>query len=56
MLDKSKILQISRKYGGGTLVHHARIITYVEGKKPKLVSLLTNDMESEIELLFKQIK
>lgn len=48
------------------LVHHARIITYVVIKKHKLVSLLTNDMESvlneiieiyrkrwEIELLFK---
>lgn len=51
------------------LIHHARIITYVDIKKHKLVSLLTNDMESEpneiieiyrkrrgIELLFKQIK
>ena len=54
---------------GTILVHHARIITYVDIKKHKLVSLLTNDMESEpneiieiyrkrweIELLFKQIK
>ena len=54
---------------GIILVHHARIITYVDIKKHKLVSLLTNDMESvpneiieiyrkrwEIELLFKQIK
>ena len=52
-----------------TLIHHARIITYVDIKKHKLVSLLTNDLESdpneiieiyrkrwEIELLFKQIK
>lgn len=53
------------------LIHHARIITYVDIKKTKakLVSLLTNemDMESEdiveiyrkrweIELLFKQLK
>lgn len=51
------------------LIHHARIITYVDIKKYKLVSLLTNDMELdpneiieiyrrrwEIELLFKQIK
>lgn len=54
---------------GAILIHHARIITYVDIKKHKLVSLLTNDMESdpneiieiyrkrwEIELLFKQIK
>lgn len=54
---------------GTILVHHARIITYVDIKKHKLVLLLTNDMESEpneiieiyrkrweIELLFKQIK
>lgn len=54
---------------GTFLIHHARIITYVDIKKHKLVSLLTNDMESdpneiieiyrkrwEIELLFKQIK
>jgi len=54
---------------GKTLTHHARIITYIDGKKPKLISLLTNDMDSnpsdiiaiyrkrwEIELLFKQIK
>lgn len=52
-----------------TLVHHARIITCADIRKHKLVSLLTNDMESdpqeiidiyhkrwEIELLFKQIK
>ena len=55
--------------GGETLIHHARIITYADTKKHKLVALLTNDMESdqneiieiyrehwEIELLFKQIK
>lgn len=55
--------------GGETLTHHARIITCADTKKHKLVSLLTNDMESdpneiieiyhkrwEIELLFKQIK
>ena len=54
---------------GTILNHHARIITYVDIKNHKLVSLLTNDMESEpneiieiyhkrweIELLFKQIK
>jgi len=52
-----------------TIVHRARIITYVDEKKHKLISLLTNDMEFdsaeiiaiyrkrwEIELLFKQMK
>jgi IS4 transposase len=57
--------------GGEDIVHHARIITYIDLSKarPKPVSLLTNDMEMEveeiveiyrqrweIELLFKQIK
>lgn len=60
----------SKKISGrGTIVHNARIITYVDTKKGKLISLLTNDMDSEaddiiaiyrqrweIELLFKQIK
>lgn len=54
---------------GTILIHHTRIITYVDIKKHKLISLLTNDMKSgpdeiieiyrkrwEIELLFKQIK
>ena len=54
---------------GETIRHKSRIITYVDEKKHKLISLLTNDMESdpeeiiaiyrqrwEIELLFKQIK
>ena len=56
---------------GDDIVHHARIITYVDIKKarPRLVSLLTNDMNMEeedivdiyrkrweIELLFKQLK
>ena len=58
-----------RKQGGETIVHNARIITYVDVRKHKLISLLTNDMEFdpseiieiyrrrwEIELLFKQIK
>ena len=53
----------------GVISHNARIITYVDERKLKLVSLLTNDMDSdtneiiaiyrqrwEIELLFKQIK
>ena len=55
--------------GGRTIYHKARIITHVDTKKRKLLSLLTNDMESdpdeiiaiyrqrwEIELLFKQVK
>lgn len=56
---------------GDGIVHHARIITYVDTKKGKAkpVSLLTNDMDMEyedivgvyrqrweIELLFKQLK
>ena len=56
---------------GDDIVHHARIITYVEVRKDKAktVSLLTNDMDMdaedivaiyrkrwEIELLFKQLK
>ena len=55
--------------GGETIRHKARIITYVNEEKHKLISLLTNDMDSdpdeiidiyrkrwEIELLFKQMK
>ena len=57
--------------GGNDIRHNARIITYTDfkGKKPRLVYLLTNDMETdaaeiiaiyrkrwEIELLFKQLK
>ena len=55
--------------GDETIVHNARIITHVDTKKSKTISLLTNDMDSdpndiiaiyrqrwEIELLFKQIK
>ena len=54
---------------GEIITHNARIITYVDINKRKLISLLTNDMDSdpneiiaiyrkrwEIELLFKQIK
>ncbi len=57
------------KKDGEAIIHHARIITYVDVKKRKLISLLTNDMDSdpdeiiaiyrqrwEIELLFKQMK
>jgi hypothetical protein len=52
-----------------SIIHRARLITYADEKKRKLISLLTNDMESdpseiiaiyrkrwEIELLFKQVK
>lgn len=55
-----------QKKGGETVHNKSRIITYVDVKKHKLISLLTNDMESdfeeiaaiyrqrwEIELLFK---
>ncbi len=51
------------------ITHHARIITYADVKKRKLISLLTNDMDTDpseiidiyrqrwaIETLFKQIK
>ncbi len=54
---------------GGTLEHHARIVTYVDEEKHRLISLLTNDMDLdpgeivdiyrkrwEIELLFKQTR
>ena len=53
------------------IIHNARLVTYVDEKKRKFISLLTNDMDSdpypyeiiaiyrqrrEIELLFKQVK
>ena len=51
------------------ILHKSRIITYVDVRKRKLISLLTNDMESDpeeiiaryrqhrkIELMFNQIK
>lgn len=54
---------------GGLISHSARIISYVDRKKHRVIDLLTNDMDSdpeeivdiyrqrwEIELLFKQIK
>lgn len=60
---------VKQKKGGETIHHKSRIISYVDVKKRKLISLLTNDMESdpeeivaiyrqrwEIELLFKQMK
>ena len=59
----------SKQTKDGVICHNARIITYADEKKHKLISLLTNDMDSdpneiiaiyrqrwEIELLFKQIK
>lgn len=58
-----------QKKDGETIHHKSRIITYVDVRKHRLISLLTNDMESdseeivaiyrqrwEIELLFKQMK
>ena len=62
---------VKKMKDGEDIVHNARIITYVDMKKkePKLVSLLTNDMNMElgeiveiykkrwmIESLFKQLK
>ena len=60
---------IKQKKGAEVIRHKARIITYCDEKKRKLISLLTNDMDSdpdeiiaiyrkrwEIELLFKQMK
>lgn len=60
---------IKQKKDGETIRHKSRIITHVDLRKRKLISLLTNDMESdpeeiiaiyrqrwEIELLFKQMK
>ena len=60
---------VKQKKGAETIRHKARIITYCDEKKRKLISLLTNDMEFdpdeiiaiyrkrwEIELLFKQMK
>ena len=72
MQERVQIVEFT-KHTKGTeeIKHRARIITYVDlkKKKPKLISLLTNDMEMssediiaiyrqrwEIELLFKQLK
>ena len=59
----------SKKTKDEMIYHNARIITYADEKKRKLISLLTNDLDTdpeeifaiykqrwEIELLFKQIK
>lgn len=70
-LREQKVLFTKRVKEGECITHHARIVTYVNlgKKKPKLISLLTNDMDMsmediiaiyrkrwEIELLFKQLK
>ena len=63
-------VEFVKQVKAGEDIHHkSRIITYVDVKKRKLISLLTNDMDSdpneiiaiyrqrwEIELLFKQMK
>lgn len=63
-------VEFVKQIKGGDAIHHkSRIITYSDVKKRRLISLLTNDMESaseeiiaiyrqrwEIELLFKQMK
>lgn len=64
-----KVTFSKQKNNGDVLTHKARIITYTDIKKRKLIPLLTNDMELdpleivaiyrkrwEIELLFKQLK
>ena len=61
--------KVTKNRQTSVITHKARIITYVDEKKRRLISLLTNDMDSdpdeiieiyrkrwEIELLFKQIK
>ena len=68
---EQKVRFTKRMAGGKTITHTARIITYVDlnKKTPKLVSLLTNDLDMDreeiiavyrkrwaIELLFKQLK
>lgn len=66
---KQHVEFVKLKKGGETIHHKARIITYVNEQKHKLISLLTNDMDSdpveiieiyrqrwEIELLYKQMK
>ena len=72
MQERVQIVEFAKHIKGtGEIKHKARIITYVDlkKKKPKLISLLTNDMNMpseeiiaiyrkrwEIELLFKQLK
>ena len=72
MEHRVQIVEFTKRVKDGEDVRHkARIITYadLDKKKPRLISLLTNDMEMEveeiiaiyrkrweIELLFKQLK
>ena len=72
MQERVQIVEFAKHTKGtGEIKHKARIITYVDlkKKKPKLISLLTNDMDMpseeiiaiyrkrwERELLFKQLK
>ena len=72
MQERVQIVEFAKHIKGtGEIKHKARIVTYVglKKKKPKLISLLTNDMDMpseeiiaiyrkrwEIELLFKQLK
>ena len=70
MEARIQLVEFVKQIKGGDDIHHkSRIITYVDVNKHKLISLLTNDMESdpeeiiaiysqrwEIELLFKQMK
>ena len=61
--------KVTKNRQTSVITHKARVITYMDEKKRRLISLLTNDMDSdpaeileiyrkrwEIELLFKQIK
>ena len=69
METRAQNVTFSKRTNDGVICHNARIITYADEKKHKLISLLTNDLDSdpyeiiaiyrqrwEIELLFKQIK
>ena len=69
MEERVQNVTFSKCTNDGVICHNARIITYADEKKHKLISLLTNDLDSdpyeiiaiyrqrwEIELLFKQIK
>ena len=69
MVYREQKVQFSKKLKKDTIYHQARIITYPDIKKRKLITLLTNDFELDvediiavykkrwaIELLFKQIK
>ena len=69
---RSQVVEFKKHIKDGEKISHmARIVTYVDltKKKPKVISLLTNDMDMdmedfiaiyskrwEIELLFKQLK